>query len=88
MALFNKLPKTITLGIMLIKALDLKDGLRLIQEILYLYREFYIRTRIDPKIREYTVSFSYKDNQLIQFSTTDLKELLRVAQQIKESRID
>lgn len=88
MALFNKLPKTITLGIMLIKALDLKNGLRLIQEILYLYREFYIKTCITPKIREYIVSFEYKDNQLIQFNTTDLKELLEVARRIKESRID
>lgn len=88
MALFDKLPKVITLGILLIKALDLKDGLRLIQEIMYLWREFYIKTRIIPEVREYTISFSYKDNQLIQFKTKDLKELLEVAHKLKESRVD
>lgn len=88
MALFDKLPKMITLGIMLIKALDLKDRMKLMQEILYLWREFYIKTRIIAEIREYTVAFYYKDNQLIQFKTTDLKELLKIAKQIKESRVD
>jgi len=86
--LFNKLPKAITLAILLLKSLDLKDSMRLIKEIMYLWREFYIKTKITPVIREYIIAFYYKDNQLIQFNTSDLKELLKVAQQIKESRVD
>lgn len=86
--LFNKLPKAITLAILLLKSLDLKDSMKLIKEIMYLWREFYIKTKITPVIREYIIAFYYKDNQLIQFNTSDLKELLKVAQQIKESRVD
>lgn len=86
--LFNKLPKAITLAILLLKALDLKDSMKLIKEIMYLWREFYIKTKISPVIKEYIIAFYYKDNQLIQFRTSDLKELIEVAQKIKESRVD
>ena len=86
--MFDKLPKAILSAIMLIRALGIKDSMRLIQEIMYLWREFYIKTNITPIIKEYIISFYYKDNQLIQFEAKDLKELLKVAQQIKESRVD
>lgn len=86
--LFNKLPKAITLAILLLKSLDLKDSMKLIKEIMYLWREFYIKTKITPVIREYIIAFYYKDNQLIQFNTNDLKDLIKVSQQIKESRVD
>lgn len=86
--LFNKLPKAITLAILLLKSLDLKDSMKLIKEIMYLWREFYIKTKITPVIREYVIAFYYKDNQLIQFNTNDLKDLIKVSQQIKESRCD
>ena len=62
--------------------------MKLIKEIMYLWREFYIKTKITPVIREYIIAFYYKDNQLIQFNTNDLKDLIKVAQQIKESRCD
>jgi hypothetical protein len=86
--LFDKLPKRLTLTIMLIKALDLKNGMKLIQDIMYLWREFFIKVNIEPIIKEYVVSFYYKDNQLIQFRTNDLKEVLEVSKKIKESRVD
>ena len=86
--LFNKLPKTITLAILLLKSLDLRDSMKLIKEIMYLWREFYIKTKITPVIKEYIIAFYYKDNQLIQFNTSNLKELIEVAQKIKESRVD
>lgn len=86
--MFDRLPKTILSAIMLIRALGIKDSMKLIQEIMYLWREFYIKTNITPVIKEYIIAFYYKDNQLIQFEAKDLKELLRVAQQIKESRVD
>lgn len=76
------------LAIFLLKSLDLQLTPRLIKEIAYLWREFFIKTRIVPRIKEYTISFYYKDNQLIQFNTTDLKDLIKVAEQIKKSRCD
>lgn len=85
---FTQLPKMIVLAIMLIKSLDLPISLKLMKELNYLWREFFIKTKITPVIREYIVEFYYKDNQLLQFKTTDLKQLLKISQQIKESRID
>lgn len=85
---FTQLPKMIVLAIMLIKSLDLPISLKLMKELNYLWREFFIKTKITPVIREYIVEFYYKDNQLLQFNTTDLKQLLKISQQIKESRVD
>lgn len=86
--MFDKLPKQITLAIMLLKSLDLDISMKIIKDIMYLYREFFIKIKIQPVIREYIVSFYYKDNQLIQFKTDDLKEILKVSKQIKDSRVD
>lgn len=86
--MFDKLPKQILNGIMLIRALEIKDSMRLIQEIIYLWREFFIKVRIKPVIKEFIISFYYKDNQLSQFYTKDLKDFMKIAQQIKESRVE
>lgn len=86
--MFNNLPKKIVLAIMLIRALDLSDNFKLIQELIYLWREFFIKTKITPVIKEFIIEFYYRDNQLTQFRTKDLKELLTIAKQIKESRAE
>lgn len=86
--MFEKLPKRITLAILLLKSLDLPLSMKIIKDALYLWREFFIKLQITPVIKEYIVSFYYKENQLIQFRTNDLKEILKVSEQIKESRID
>lgn len=86
--MFNKLPKRITLAILLLKSLDLPLSMKIIKDALYLWREFFIKLQIEPVIKEYIVSFYYKENQLIQFRTNDLKEILKVSEQIKESRVD
>lgn len=86
--MFNKLPKRITLAILLLKSLDLPLSMKIIKDALYLWREFFIKLQITPVIKEYIVSFYYKENQLIQFRTNDLKEILKVSEQIKESRVD
>lgn len=86
--MFNNLPKKIVLAIMLIRALNLSESMKLVQEIIYLWREFFIKTKITPTIREFTIEFYYKDNQLTQFKVKDLKELLKIAAQIKESRAE
>ncbi len=86
--MFEKLPKRITLAILLLKSLDLPLSMKIIKDALYLWREFFIKLQITPVIKEYIVSFYYKENQLIQFRTNDLKEILKVSEQIKESRIE
>lgn len=88
MSLFDGLSKKCYFAIMLLKSLDIKNFKSLLSEIVYLYREFYISTQIKPVIREYIISFYYKDNQLYQFRTDNLKDLIKVAEQIKKSRAE
>ena len=76
--MFNKIPKTIMLAIFLIKSLDLREGLSLVQELVYLWREFNIKVRIIPKIEYFTICFSYKDKQLKQIKTDRLKDIIKM----------
>ena len=71
--MFSKLPKMVTLAILLLKSLDLKEAIRLIQEILYLWREFYIKIKIKPVIEVFKVSFYYKDIRLVGTEVKDIK---------------
>ena len=71
------------LAIFLIKSLDLREGLSLIQELVYLWREFNIKVRIIPKIEYFTICFSYKDKQLKQIKTDRLKDIIKISEEIK-----
>nr|DAQ09854.1 MAG TPA: hypothetical protein [Caudoviricetes sp.] len=81
--MFNKMPKVIMLAIFLIKSLDLREGLSLVQELVYLWREFNIKVRIIPKIEYFTICFSYKDKQLKQIKTDRLKDIIKISEEIK-----
>lgn len=81
--MFNKIPKVIMLAIFLIKSLDLREGLSLVQELVYLWREFNIKVRIIPKIEYFTICFSYKDRQLKQIKTNRLKDIIKISEEIK-----
>ena len=81
--MFNKIPKTLMLAIFLIKSLDLREGLSLVQELVYLWREFNIKVRIIPKIEYFTICFSYKDEQLKQIKTDRLKDIIKISEEIK-----
>ena len=81
--MFNKIPKVIMLAIFLIKSLDLREGLSLVQELVYLWREFNIKVRIIPKIEYFTICFSYKDKQLKQVKTDRLKDIIKISEEIK-----
>lgn len=81
--MFNKIPKVIMLAIFLIKSLDLREGLSLVQELVYLWREFNIKVRIIPKIEYFTICFSYKDRQLKQIKTDRLKDIIKISEEIK-----
>lgn len=84
--MFNKIPKVIMLAIFLIKALDLREGLRLVQELSYLWREFSIKVRIIPKIEYFTVCFSYKDKQLRQVKMDNLRGIIKISEEIKKQQ--
>ena len=86
--MFNKIPKTIMLAIFLIKSLDLREGLSLVQELVYLWREFNIKVRIIPKIEYFTICFSYKDKQLKQIKTDRLKDIIKISEEIKKQRCE
>lgn len=81
--MFNKIPKVIMLAIFLIKSLDLREGLSLVQELVYLWREFNIKVRIIPKIEYFTICFFYKDEQLKQIKTDKLKDIIKISEEIK-----
>ena len=81
--MFNKIPKAIMLAIFLIKSLDLREGLSLVQELVYLWREFNIKVRIIPKIEYFTICFSYKDKQLKQIKIDRLKDIIKISEEIK-----
>lgn len=82
----DKLPISVKLTAALLRALNIKESLKLWKVVIYLYQEFYIKTKITPKIEHYTVQFSYKDNQLLQVKVKDLKELNQVIDTLKKSR--
>ena len=86
--MFNKIPKAIMLAIFLIKSLDLREGLSLVQELVYLWREFNIKVRIIPKIEYFTICFSYKDKQLKQIKTDRLKDIIKISEEIKKQRCE
>ena len=86
--MFNKIPKVIMLAIFLIKSLDLKEGLSLVQELVYLWREFNIKVRIIPKIEYFTICFSYKDEQLKQIKTDRLKDIIKISEEIKRMQCE
>lgn len=86
--MFSKIPKVVMLAIFLIKALDLNESLRLVQELSYLWREFNIKVRIIPKIEYFTVCFSYKDKQLKQVKIDSLKAIIKISEELKKQQCE
>ena len=81
--MFKNLPKKIILAIFLLKSINTNISLKLINSIIYLWREFYISVRIIPKIEYFTVCFNYKDILLKQIKTKDLKDIVKISEEIK-----
>ncbi|MCM1324182.1 MAG: hypothetical protein NC218_08465 [Acetobacter sp.] len=85
---FDKLPKKVALAILLIKALDLKEAIKLTQQIMYLWREFSIKTNISPIIETFRVSFYYKDDFISKVKVRDLKEILPIITEIEQIQVN
>ena len=82
----ERLPKMILRALFLLKAVDIRNALKLAQAITYLYREFFIKTRLEPVIKEYIVEFKYKDETLTSCRIKDLNDLIKMIEQIKTNR--
>lgn len=84
----TNLPKKIKHLLLIFKGLNLKESVDIIRSVLYLWREFYIVTSIEPVVKEYIVGMTYKDKVLINFKSNDIKGILAVMEDIKMSRVN
>ena len=79
--MFNKLHRALTRTILFVKAMDLQNTVKLIQKLVRLYREFYIRVDLEPVITRWRVSFYYKDRYV---SATSIEKLSGLAGLLSE----
>lgn len=86
--IFDKLPKRVALAILLIKALDLKEAIKLTQQIMYLWREFSVKIDIKPIIKNFKVCFYYKDEFISKVYIDELKDILPTITEIEHMQID
>lgn len=84
--LIKGVPDCITVAILFLKAFQLKCSQKLIQSIMYLWREFYIKTTIKPIVEKYEVFFKYKDKQFSQVTLKSLDELQAIIDEIKKQK--
>ena len=84
--LIKGVPDCITVAILFLKAFQLKCSQKLIQSIMYLWREFYIKTTIKPIVEKYEVSFKYKDKQFSKVTLKSLDELQAIIDEIKKQK--
>lgn len=86
----NKIPKMIILAIALLKALDLKneESLKIARDVMYLWREFYIKTRIEVIPKEFIVEFKYKDKTLSSYRLESLKDVRKLIKELKDTRAE
>ena len=82
----NNLPKKIIRVLQFLSSLNIKEAFQLLHAVVYLYREYYIVTNIEPVIKEYIVNFEYQKEKLVSCKVKSLKEILDIVQDIKISR--
>lgn len=80
--MFSNLPKIVAQSIFFIKAIGTSRSFLLIQRIVYLWREFYIKTRLIPVIKEVKVEFKYKDEMLTSCKIEKLEDLIKIIDRI------
>lgn len=83
---FKKFPKYLVMAVYLLRSLDIPQSIKLIQDVSYLWTEFYIKTEIKPVISLFKVRFVYKDKELVNFKLKDIKELGRIIEDLKKMR--
>lgn len=86
--IFKKIPKSVALALLLIKALDLRDAIKLCQKILYLWREFSIKVDIKPIITHYKICFYYKDTFLSKNYIETISESIPLIEALEQMEIE
>ena len=71
---------------MIIKIANPINYLKIIQDIIYLWREFYVRTRIDFEIKEFDIQFYYMDNNILRLKTSDIRDISKLVNDLKKTR--
>lgn len=84
--MFDKLPQSIKTALAIVRIANPWDYLRIVKNIVYLWREFYVRTRIDVVIKEFDIQFYYKDDNLLRLKTNDIRDIIKLIDDIKKSR--
>lgn len=86
MGMFDKLPQSIKTALAIVRIANPWDYLKIVKNIVYLWREFYVRTRIDIVIKEFDIQFYYKDDNLLRLKTNDIRDIIKLIEDIKKSR--
>lgn len=82
-------PKIILRSLALLKAINMAtlEYTKIARGILYLWREFYVKTRIEVVPKDYIIEFKYKDNTIVSCRAEDLKSLSRLIEEVKNIQI-
>jgi hypothetical protein len=85
----NKIPNMIVKALAVLKTLDTnqREMLDMARGIMYLWREFYIKTRLEVVPKEYILEFKYKDDTIVSCRMDDLKTLKKLIEQVKVMQI-
>lgn len=86
MGMFDKLPQSVKTTIAVVRIANPWDYLRIVKSIIYLWREFYVRTRIDVVIKEFDIQFYYKDDNILRLKTSDIRDISKLVNDIKKTR--
>lgn len=86
MGMFDKLPQSIRTALAIVRIANPWDYLRIVKNIVYLWREFYVRTRIDVVIKEFDIQFYYKDDNILRLKTPDIRDISKLVDDLKKTR--
>ena len=86
MGMFDKLPQSVKTAIAIVRIANPWDYLRIVKSIVYLWREFYVRTRIDVVIKEFDIQFYYKDDNILRLKTSDIRDISKLVDDLKKTR--
>lgn len=89
MIVANKIPNMIVRALAVLKTLNTnqRETLDMARGIMYLWREFYIKTRLEVVPKEYILEFKYKDDTIVSCRMDDLKTLKKLIEQVKAMQI-
>lgn len=85
----NKIPNMIVTALSVLRTLNTnqQEMLDMARGIMYLWREFCIKTRLEVVPKEYILEFKYKDDTIVSCRMEDLKTLKKLIEQVKAMQI-